>query len=425
MLLHPLRDVGNRVVEAILLLLLTNLVYLVSVFFILKSPDGSAVSLKFIFAAAILFRLTVWPLYPTLSDDPYRYRWEGKLQVEGGNPYQVRPADEQWAAVRDETFPKVGSKDFKGGYGPLIELIQRVTYQLLQIFTRDPWVQVFWFKLPGALFELGILAALTLLLRARGVPASRILIYAWSPVPIMEFWATGHNDSIAVFFVVVALLAAVRKRWLWAFVWLSVATAAKIWPILLFPAFILSPAGGKPRWLQWLVLIPIFGVCAAPYWANVTENAQFMSGFVGGWRNNDSLFDVLLWGAGGDLQRAKYLAISLISIAAFWIAVRVRPLEKAVLWTIVTLLLLSANCHAWYLTWFVPLLAFYPSAPLLLWTALMPISYSVLIRWRTLGEWDGSTPMRWYIFVPFFAFATAIFCRDRFRAARAANRHLP
>src|SRR6185369_68231 len=121
--------------------------------------------------------------------------------------------------------------------------------------------------------------------------------------------------------------------------------AAKIWPILLFPAFILSPGRGRIRWWQWLVLLPVFGLFAAPYVGNVTENAQFLTGFVGGWRNNDSPFGVILWTAGGDLYRAKYTAFAMMAAVTLGIALSVRNLEKAALWTIVAMLLISANCH--------------------------------------------------------------------------------
>ena len=394
-------------VEAITLIILTHILYLVSVFLVLKFRAGGQpkISLRFVICTAILFRLTAWPLYPALSDDAYRYRWEGKLQAAGGDPYQTRPIDARWTEIRDETFPRVGSKDFKSIYGPLVELSERLTYHLLNKFTKNPFVQVCWFKLPGALFDLGILWALVLLLRQHSLPSTLVLIYAWSPLPVMEFWATGHNDSIDIFFILLALLMAARRRWIWAFGWLSLAVAAKIWPILLFPAFILSPAGGKPRWWQWLVLLPVAALPAAPYFGDITENAQFISGFVGGWRNNDSLFGAILWISGGDLYRAKYTAFAITGVITIVFALFVRSLEKAVLWTIVAVLLVSANCHPWYLTWFAPLLVFYPYTPLLLWNALMPLSYAVLIRWLNLDEWDGSTPLRWLVFAPFFACA--------------------
>ncbi len=61
--------------------------------------------------------------------------------------------------------------------------------------------------------------------------------------------------------------------------------------------------------------------------------------------------------------------------------------SKAALAAIALLLLLSANCFPWYLGWFIPLLALRPYSPLLLWTALVPLAYNVLIPYGALGEW--------------------------------------
>ncbi len=392
---------ANRIINTILFLLLAHLLYLLAAYKVLQPKPF--LSAKSILGIGLLLRLAVWPLFPSFSDDVYRYRWEGKAQAFGANPYQVRPIDASWAHIRDITWPRVGTRDFKAAYGPLMELEELVTYRLLSRIP-DPFAQVFWFKFPGALFELGCMAALAALLRARNYPDRHILLYAWSPLPIFEFWANGHNDSIPIFFILLGLLAAAHSKWITAFAALGLAVAAKIWPVLLFPAFILSPAGGKPRWWQWLVAVPVFAACSLPYWGNVTENFEFATGFVGGWRNNDSLFGALLWFAGGDLYRAKYTATALIALSSLAIAWFASSLERAVLWTCVATLLVSANCHPWYLTWFAPLVAFAPFPPLFLWQALMPVCYSVLLRWNILGEWDGSTPIRWLVWIPLFAF---------------------
>ena len=393
---------GNKIIGTILFLLLANILYLLAVYRTLKPKPF--LSTKAILFIALLLRLAVWPLFPSFSDDVFRYRWEGKVQAFGANPYQVRPIDASWAHIRDITWPKIGTRDFKAAYGPLLEMEQRAVYRLLSRTVDDPFAQAFWFKFPGALFELGCLGALVVLLRRRDCPDRNILLYAWSPLPIFEFWVNGHNDSIPIFFILLALIAAAGTRWITSFLALSIAVATKLWPILLFPAFILSRSGGKPRRWQWLVVFPVFAVCALPYWTDVTENFEFASGFVGGWRNNDSLFAGLLWLAGGDLYRAKYTACALIAVSTAVIAWRAVTLERAVLWSCVAALLISANCHPWYLTWFAPMLALVPFPPLFLWQALMPICYSVLLRWSILGEWDGSTPIRWLVWIPVFVF---------------------
>jgi hypothetical protein len=369
--------------------LLTHIVYLVSIWLILNRPEAIGKRLRIlIFGCALLFRITAWPVYPFLSEDVYRYRWEGKLQAHGGNPYAVRPNDPEWVHLRDATFPNVVGRDFKATYGPLTESVEAIVYEVISRFTSDPFVQAFWFKLPAAIFDFATIAALVLLLRARGYPIEAVAVYAWSPTPIIEFWMNGHNDSLAIFLVVCALLAAARSRWVPSFACLSLAAAAKIWPLLLFPTFI-GRSGWRPaRPYQWLVLFPIAVVLAAPYWTVVTENVQFATGFLGGWRNNDSLYGLILWLI-GDAYTTKYTIMALIAGVAMLAALPHWPREKACLVVIGSILLFSSNCHPWYPTWLIPLLTFYPYAPLLLWIALMPFAYAVLIPYYATGLWEG------------------------------------
>lgn len=422
--LHSLGDLRYRVPEAVAILLLAFSLYIVSVYLVLKTTCSgnpfSSNNFRLVVGAALLFRLTAFPLVSGLSDDLVRYRWEGMLQAHGGNPYQSRPADPIWESLRDETYARVPAKDFKGGYGPLIELIQRCTYQAVAAFTPDPWTQVFWFKLPAVIFDLGIIAALAGLLRVKGLPADRVLVYAWSPLPVFEFWAAGHNDAIAVFFVVLALLLAARCRWIWAFAALTLAACAKIWPLILFPLFI-GWRGLRPlRPYQWWISIPIALALALPYWSDVSENVRFMSGFLGGWRNNDSVYGLLLW-LTGDQYPAKYTAFAIVIATALVLTLLAWPIERAALCLIAVMLAVSANCHPWYLTWIVPLLAFHPIPALLLWTALMPLAYRVVIEWTLLGEWHGSTPWRWLIYAPVYGLLAATAAVRLARRQAASN----
>ncbi len=409
-----LGDLRARMAETIVLYLASSLVYLVSAYIILKILPAVNAHPKlrlFIVAAAVAFRITVWPLTPALSDDIYRYRWEGRLQAEGGNPYQARPNDPEWAALKDETFPLVVGRDFKAGYGPLLELVERWTYRAVRRVTADPRRQAFWFKAPFALFDLGAIVALWMLLRARGRPVERVLLYAWSPLPVMEFWATGHNDSAAIFLLLLALWAAARQRWIWAFTGLSLAASAKLWPLLLFPLFVGWRNGRPQRQRELLVALPIFAVTCWPYWSDVSDNFHFMSGFLGGWRNNDSLFGLLLWFTGNPVS-AKYLAIALVAATVLFVTIRAKPLEESALTVTAVLLLVSANCHPWYLTWILPLLAFHPLPALVFWTVLVPLAHVVVIDWLRYGEWHGSTGLRWWIYGPVFALLAAHYFRQ-------------
>ena len=401
-------DVRHHVESTMVLLVVLSLFYLVSVYLILEISKGPVrpTRLVLIACAAVIFRLTAWPLYPGFSDDAFRYRWEGKIQALGGNPYQAAPNDPQWAGARDATFPSVVGKDRKAGYGPLTEIVEDVSYRAIRRAVDDPFAQVFWFKLPGALFDLSVCAALAWLLALRGLRMERALIYAWCPLPIFEFWAQGHNDSLTILFILLALCSAVRGRTAWTFAALWMAVAAKLWPLILFPLFLFRREHGLRKRAAWAAATaPLFLLCWWPHRSNVIENLRFMSGFIGGWRNNDSVFGALLWLAHGDLDHAKDSAFLLLALAVAFVAWKRWPLERACLVVVVALLGISANCFPWYLTWFVPLLAVLPWTPLLLWTALMPLTYTVLFDWVAVGVWNGVGAIRWYVYVPVILFA--------------------
>ena len=394
-----------RLPEALALLLGSFLLYLPAVWYVFK-PRSSPASLRLILGAALLFRLTAWSYPVFLSDDVYRYRWEARVQAAGANPYSVRPTDARWSHLLDHDVRLIPAWDRPAGYGPLVELIQLWAWRLASSLSEEPHGQARWFRLPAAAFDLGAILALLGLLRARGQPLSRILVYAWSPLVIIEFWGMGHNDAIVVAHLAAALYLAARERWVWSFAALSLAALAKFWPLALFPLFIGWNGRRPARPWQWLVALPIGVGVLSPFlniaWAEAWENARYMSGFVGGWRNNDSLYGLLLW-LTGDQYNAKYLAFALVGLTAAWVTVRRWPLERGVLAVTVVLLLVSSNCHPWYLTWIAPLLALYPFAPLLLWTALMPLAYEVVLPWQWLGQWEGSTSSRWLIYIPVFA----------------------
>jgi hypothetical protein len=205
---------------------------------------------------------------------------------------------------------------------------------------------------------------------------------------------------------------------------LALATTAKIWPVFLFPVFIGADGWRPLRWRECLAAVPVLAIVSLPYltptihWSLIDQNFRFLSGFLGGWRNNDSLFGALLWAAGNDFFLAKKFVIAIVCLAAVSVTLLRLPLEQAVLTVTTVLLMVSANCHAWYLTWILPLLAFYPVPPLLLWVALAPLANVAVIQWVGTGEWNGSTILRFYAYVPVYALL-AVWLAARSRVFKA------
>ncbi|MBC7925556.1 MAG: hypothetical protein H7039_07855, partial [Bryobacteraceae bacterium] len=160
----------TRDVPALILTLIwAQTIYIVTVYLVWREK-GRKPPVLFIIGVALAFRCTVWPLTSPLSTDLYRYRWEGQVQHNGGNPYSERPGDPEWIGLRDSVWSEVGQKDVRAGYGPAWELISAGMYRLAAWMSPDPRQQVFWFKLPAALSDLGLLGVLWATLRSRDLP---------------------------------------------------------------------------------------------------------------------------------------------------------------------------------------------------------------------------------------------------------------
>jgi hypothetical protein len=209
-----------------------GLVYFVAVAMLLRRRGTS--SLAMIIGVAVLLRLMVLVVPPFLSNDMYRYIWDGWVQGAGINPYRYIPDDSHLAFLRDAVvFPNINRADYAHTiYPPAAQIFFFAADGVMRLLHLPP---VLGMKLAMAGVEaVGIWAMLVLLDRA-GMRRSRILIYAWNPLPIWEFAGNGHVDAIAVCFVALALAGAGAGNGGRAAAALAVATLAKFLPVVLLP----------------------------------------------------------------------------------------------------------------------------------------------------------------------------------------------
>jgi len=183
-----------------------------------------------ILAVAALMRLGIVLAPPYLSDDLYRYVWDGRVEAAGINPYRYVPSDTHLAALRDETiYPNINRRTYAPTiYPPAAELIFLVTTRISESVT--------WMKATMVAFEFTSVAVLLRLLVLRGLPLERIVIYAWHPVVLWEFAGSGHIDAAIVTFVALASWARRREAaWLTGIA-LAGAALVKFFPAVIFPA---------------------------------------------------------------------------------------------------------------------------------------------------------------------------------------------
>ena len=358
-----------------------------------EDPEASRRALVFVLLVAAALRLMLLLADP-VSTDANRYIWDGRVQGAGLNPYTAIPADPALKFLRDATiYPEINRKEYAPTiYPPLAQivffLVTRVSETLVAM------------KVAMVGFEGAAIWAMLKLMKPRNIPAPRILLYAWHPLPIWEFAGSGHVDAIAAACVVLALLAADAQRPFLAGIALGGAALVKFFPVAIGPAM----------YRRWDWRLPLAGAATVgllylPY----LGAGKKIFGFLGGYSDEEGLRDgsglypwVLLRHLVPVPQRlfALYMPAAALILAAVGLAVlfarRTRGADLGGAFLIVmTYTILTSPHFAWYFAWVIPFLCFVPSWPVLYLTGSSTLLY-------ILG-WPPSFTGASVLYGPFFA----------------------
>jgi hypothetical protein len=185
-----------------------------------------------ILLGALLFRLWLLPLPPNLSHDSWRYVWDARVTLYGYSPYEYAPGNPLLKFLRDALI--YGNSRFRNVptvYPPVAQGVYVLSYLLAPS-------NLFALKAIFIGFDMLTCVSLVLLLLQRGRDPRLVLLYAWCPLPIVEFAIEGHVDVLTATFIVLTLLfVPKRNESVWWRILLGVliacATLTKIYPILL------------------------------------------------------------------------------------------------------------------------------------------------------------------------------------------------
>ncbi len=411
--MHHLNDLKRNVIEFIALALAAGVVYLVSLYFFEHSRRNRAAWILLI-GAAILFRLTLLPLEPSLSDDLHRYRWDGRVQNHGWNPYEIAGNDPRLAALRDAHWRAMPGPETPSIYPPVAQLVYRVTAKFLPGPTG--------FKTPFVLADLLILLLLAWHFRSEEDRTYRLAVYAWNPLVIVEFAGSAHNDALALAGVVAALLI-IRRRPALSTMLLMLAALAKAFPAVLVPLWIRRAGWPEKRsgWIAALAAAVTASVVIAPYWRGLPMLRANMTYYEATWRNyHASLYTIISW-ITGNPRIAAWIGVAAAWGLALWLAARRAEPERAAYLLFGTILLFAPNGYSWYFTWIVPLLCFFPNPAWLLLTILQFLSYNVLIDYGINGRWHFDPFFQWLVYAPFYALLIGLWLYKKKRPRDGAD----
>ncbi len=392
LLLVSLGDLSAQVRAAIPLLLIWGVGVV-----LLPRPQGGAAR---VLLAALALRAVLLASPVSLSDDLYRYLWEGRAVLLGGNPYLHPPGWEGWPA--DAIRAQVGHPAIPTIYPPLVMWLFAGVAAVLY----DPLGAKIVFGLADALLAW----ALARTLEGRGRSTAPAWLYALHPLGAVESAGSGHLDALALLFLVLAIRGwdrAQAGRGGDGGVLAAVAgLGVKLFPALILPALLRVPGRRARRVGVALGGLGALLALSAPFWdAGETMFFAFQN-YSRRWSFNGSIFPILetfSWSAFNDDLPARRFAVVLGALVTGFALLRRRDPAEVALWAGGAFVLLSPTVHPWYIAWaWVPALLCGVRA----WTVLAtlaPIAYAVLATLDLETDtWSEPTWTRPLIYVPFF-----------------------
>ena len=170
----------------------------------LRQADGEDVELGYYWG--ILVRLLPIASVPKLSDDVYRFIWDGRLLFNLADPYKYLPAHylgQGLTGIDEDLFAQLNSADYFSVYPPF----NQVFFFISTLFSPNStlWSIVI-LRIIIFIFECGNMVLIQRLLRHYKLPQQYGLLYWLNPMVILELTGNLHFEGIMVFFLLLALL---------------------------------------------------------------------------------------------------------------------------------------------------------------------------------------------------------------------------
>ena len=401
----------------------------------------------FILFLAAIFRLLFVFRLPELSDDIFRYLFDGLQLLGGNNPYALSPSN---AALLKPSLgmlvSKINHPDLVTIYPPASQL----TFLSGSIISPH----ILGIKVLLSCMDIGTCALIISLLSDFKLPANRSILYAWHPLAILEISGSGHIDAAGIFFFFLSIAIVVKlcahnkplitektkfksnpynaKRvsgYLLAGVLYAFSSLVKLLPSVYF-FFYVKMLPSKPR--HWFLTGAFAGgtLLCIPFLPDLIHMADALFVYSRHWEFSGLLYRSLIAGkVSGDVSRLLLISgfIFIFGLVYFYPDRITRwkgqnkhlfPMEEFIFQVyIITLafMVFTPTLYPWYALYLIVLLPFIPNlfGIILSWSVLL--SYRVLILYAYSGQWSESDMMPVLIWAgPLLGFVLQRIFQNRF-----------
>ena len=330
-------------------------------------------------AAIIILRVIFIPVHPVGSDDYYRYLWDGKVQANGINPYAYAPDAKELAYLHSDVLPKyVNHANIKTLYPPLTEILFYISY----LISGESYLGL---KLLLLLFDLLTIYGIYLILKKLNINKKYLLLYAFSPLPVFQFFVDAHADGFGLAFIIFAIFFYLDNRKILSYILIGLSICIKPIGLLFIPLLFFNEKSISEK--VKVILIP-FIICAAMYIPYVFTGSPFQAliKFTENWTFNGIMFDILNSFMHNN-QKVRLICGIIYFFIFIVIVLSKKDLLEKIYLSIFLLLIFSPVVHPWYVSWLAILLPFVPRWSGIFYVSLVSLTAITDLNYQLSGIW--------------------------------------
>ena len=198
-------------------------------------------NLKLLTWIAFSFRAVFILAIPNLSQDFYRFIWDGRMILEGFNPYLFTPD----FFLSNGEFPIAQAQELYDGMGSLsaghytnYPPLNQLCFFIASLFAGKSILgSAFVLRLIIIAADFGTLHFGRKLLEQLKLPAHNIFWYILNPFIIIELTGNLHFEGVMIFFLVWSLYLLHAGKWKLAAVIFACSVSIKLIPLIFLPLF--------------------------------------------------------------------------------------------------------------------------------------------------------------------------------------------
>jgi len=364
-------------------------------------------SVRYWIYAAIVFRLSLIFAIPSLSDDFYRFVWDGRLLINGFHPFAELPGfylsnNFSIPGIDQTLYDQLNSKEYFTIYPPFAQVIFCVA---AMGSPTSIFGSVVVMRLLILAAEVGSILIIKQLLQDFKVAPKNILIYALNPLVILELTGNLHFEAFVIFFVLLSIFLLLRSKVVLAGISFGLSICAKLLPVIFLPLFLLR-LGVKKSFIFYAIVaitcvvlfLPLldreildgFGQSFGLYFKRFEFNASIYYLFreYGFWTKGYNTIQTIGWklglaGAFGIMIVSLWphrISVSKsrldVSLIQYTFAESLKRVPEVMMWVMVIYFLMTTTLHPWYITTLLTLSVFTNFRFVIVWTALIFLTYA-------------------------------------------------